>query len=98
MMASTENYIPEAVYISAKFVTTDKTNGNFVEDHFVIDIYSSGEGFSSMCDFSSVVLAESMADSDPITYEVTANSTDATTTDNYYQNTADQYVQTRRDF
>jgi hypothetical protein len=44
-------YVPSVIYISAKFVTTDVTNGNFVEDEFQIMVFSSNEGFSSLCSY-----------------------------------------------
>lgn len=63
------NYVPQAVYIKAKFVTTDLTNGNFIEDEFQITINGQEGGWGSLCSYTGLSLASPSAyDEDTVLY------------------------------
>jgi hypothetical protein len=70
----THDYVPSVVYISAKFVTCDVTNRNCVEDPFQVKIFSSGEGFGSLCSYDNLSLASPSNMDEDLVLEYTVKS------------------------
>lgn len=56
-----EDFTPDAVWIEIKFMTWDATNTSaYVEDYITLEIRSNGETQSDACNYTSLILINSM--------------------------------------